>query len=197
MLGGGQGSFTTVQHGEYTLTYIHVPSSFKSVLPGTYFVPGALAAEQRRKLLGRLDARGAHVTALIVGVEPRDLAEFLGRVGAPPVVCVNVARAYRVGKDNKAPLLTKFALGRVREGLPWPVGFPEIQIPPPPPPPPPAPVAAPAPVGVRGHFVLPPRRSFKPAVLYCYSLASQELVRAVCLFGGLGSTAAVLPIATG
>jgi hypothetical protein len=192
--GDSTGSFTTVQHGEYSLMYIHLPRPFKSILPGTYFVPATLTVEQRRKLLGRLEERGAHVAAFFVKVKPSDLSLFLGTVGVSLAVCTNVARAHQGGKDSKVPLLTKFALGRVREALPWPVGFPEIQIPPPPPP---APVAAPAPVGVRGHFVLPPRRSFKPAVLYCYSLASQELVRAVCLFGGLGSTAAVLPIATG
>jgi hypothetical protein len=52
----GTGSFTTVQHGKYTPTYIHVTRSFKSVLPGTSFVPGALALGQHRKLLERLDA---------------------------------------------------------------------------------------------------------------------------------------------
>jgi hypothetical protein len=150
--GDSTGSFTTVQHGEYSLTYIHVSRPFKSVLPGTYFVPGALVAAQRYKLLGRLDARGAHVAAFFVEVEPRDLSVFLGRVGASPALCANVARAHQGGKANKVPLLTKFALGRVREGLPWPVGFPEIQIPPP------APVAgaAAATVGVRGRFVMPP-----------------------------------------
>jgi hypothetical protein len=194
--GDSTGSFATVQHGEYSLMYIHLPRPFKSILPGTYFVPATLTVEQRRKLLGRLEERGAHAAAFFVKVKPSDLSLFLGTIGVSLAVCTNVARAQTGRTRVTVPLLTKFALGRVREGLPWPVGFPEIQIPPPPPPPP-APVAAPAPVGVRGHFVLPPRRSFKPAVLYCYSLASQELVRAVCLFGGLGSTAAVLPIATG
>jgi hypothetical protein len=147
------GSFTTVQHGEYTLTYIRVSSAVASVPCGAYFVPSCLSTEQRRKLLGRLDQRGPVVQLLFTEVNPRDLSSFLTRVGVSNATCANVARACKAGGSVTVPLLTKLALDRVKEGLPWPQAFPipppGIQIPPLA-----APVAAPAPhvapaVGVR------------------------------------------------
>ena len=162
--GGNKGSFTTLQHGENTLTYIHVPRDFKSICSGTYFVPSALPVTQRRKLLGRLDQTSV-LTRFFVEVLPRDLSQFLATVGAPPSVCINITRAHREGHDAKVSLLTRIALGRVKEGLPWPAGFPallpppEIQIlqPPPMAAAPAAPHAALAPAapapGVRNYFM--------------------------------------------
>ena len=162
---GSKGSFTTLQHGEYTLTYIHVPQNFKSICLGTYFVPNALPVSQRRKLLGRLDQKRELVTRFFVEVLPQDLTVYLDAVGAPSAVCATVARAIQGEVAPNVPLLTRIALGRVKEGLPWPAGFPallpppEIQIlqPPPMAAAPAAPHAALAPAapapGVRNYFM--------------------------------------------
>jgi hypothetical protein len=163
--GGNKGSFTTLQHGEYTLTYIHVPQNFKSIPSGTYCVPSALSVPQRNKLLGRLDRKDELVTRFFVKVLPRDLSQFLATVGAPAGMSANVARANQGIGVPSVPLLTRIALGRVKEGLPWPAGFPallpppEIQIlqPPPMAAAPAAPHAALAPAapapGVRNYFM--------------------------------------------
>ena len=86
---GSKGSFTTLQHGEYTLTYIHVPQNFKSIRLGTYFVPNALPVSQRRKLLGRLDQKRELVTRFFVEVLPQtSLCTWMQwvplRLSAPP-----------------------------------------------------------------------------------------------------------------
>jgi hypothetical protein len=140
----GIGSFTTVQHGDAILTYIHVPSTFKSIPSGSYFVPACIAQKARRDLLGRLDQRPKAVQLQLVHVNPTDLSLLLAKLGVSTAICTNVSR----GSKGTSPLVPQSALDAVRVGLPWPEGFPphghpEIQIPQPPgPPPPPAPAPA-------------------------------------------------------
>ena len=88
----GLGSFTTLQHGDAVLTFIHVPSAFQSIPSGSYFVPACITAEARRDLLGRLDQRPKAVQRQLVHVNPTDLSLLLAKLGVSTAICANVSR---------------------------------------------------------------------------------------------------------
>ena len=148
----GLGSFTTLQHGDAVLTFIHVPSAFQSIPSGSYFVPACITAEARRDLLGRLDQRPKAVQRQLVHVNPTDLSLLLAKLGVSTAICANVSR----GSKGTSPLVPQTALEDVKVGLPWPAGFPpqaaEIQIPLPPPPPPAHPAPAVVVRSTLAHF---------------------------------------------
>ena len=117
----GTGSFTTVQHGS-------TPQRSSTLLvPSRAFFQGpllSLAHSLWDNIASCWSGLMQGVAETMCHLGPHDLT-VPWEVVAPPVVCTDVPCGYYVGKDGKAPLVTKFALEGAREEA---VGFPKFPL---------------------------------------------------------------------